>query len=102
MTERQAKTPLERAAYALCIADGKSPGAYRAHDIEGQPFNGPDTNPNWMEYLSAAKAVFGAISEPSATMIGWGSDAIKDLGQENERAAAQATWRAMIQAALQE
>jgi hypothetical protein len=56
------KSPLERAARALCELEGNPPGA----TMDGKPL--------WMDYLSEARVVIAAIREPSEKMIAAGRE----------------------------
>lgn len=90
-------TPLERAARALCTLDGKEPDVGEPFDVEAQPFGGPaSSEPSWLSYRDAARAVLQAIREPS--------DAMLDAGDiwTNEQCSPDAIWQAMIDAALEE
>ena len=51
------KSPLERAARALCELDGNIPGA----TMNGKPL--------WQDYLPEVRAVIAAIREPTEAMI---------------------------------
>lgn len=81
-------TVIERAARALCTLDGHPPDAKM------------DGGPLWKDYLPEVKAVMEAIMEPSKTMCEVGANWL--TGDKGPRAKAQAVWREMVRAAVEE
>lgn len=79
-------TPLERAARAICEAEGLDPNA-----------RNPLGHANWTSYISAARAVLLAIREPSDAMREQGYYEIA-YGENG----AKAIWQRMIDVALEE
>lgn len=82
------KSPLERAARALCELDNNPPGA----TMDGKPL--------WMDYLPEVRAVLQAIREPSVAMFQAGlhppkPDVVGAIPPLN-------IWQAMIDTALEE
>lgn len=94
-----AKSPLERAARALCELDNNPPGA----TMDGHPL--------WKSYLAEARAVLLAIREPSKAMLAGGGEiiaGIANLGDVDGPApisefydGANGAWQAMIDAAIE-
>jgi hypothetical protein len=78
------ETTLDRAARALEHALGQ--------EVSGLP---PQV------YVDATKRVLKALREPGEKAINWGTDAVKALAGDSERAAAESAWRAMIDATLE-
>lgn len=88
------ETPLERAARALCRAQGLP------EDYTGQ---GTCGDPSWKFKVEQARAVIMAIREPSEAMLA----ATRKFAQASEAHAytdmrAKSEWRAMIDATLAE
>ncbi|WP_260581169.1 hypothetical protein [Sphingopyxis sp. PET50] len=93
-------TPLERAARALCLADGLDPDRkFKSSDwSEG-------TAPHefaWHEYLPKARAVLTAIREPSEGMREAGAGQLFGAASDDWGEDAKKVWVAMIEAALTE
>lgn len=87
------KSPLERAARALCELDNNPPGA----TMDGKPL--------WMGYLPEVRAVLQAIREPSAAMISAAWEHRReddDHSRLGEEPLPEDAWPAMIDAALEE
>lgn len=82
------KSPLERAARALCELAGNPPGA----SMNGKPL--------WMDYLPEVRAVVRAIREPSGAMVAAGYEAMSN--GDGGPADAADCHRAMIDALLEE
>lgn len=61
------KSPLERAARALCALDGHPENA----TTDGKPL--------WMDYLPEARAVIGAIRDPSDEQVKAAADCENSL-----------------------
>lgn len=80
------KSPLERAARALCELDKNPPGA----TMDGKPL--------WMDYLPEVRAVLQAIREPSESMERAAGRAAGEMFTGAETVA----YTAMIDAALEE
>lgn len=87
-------TSLERAARALCTLDGNPENA----TMDGKPL--------WQDYLPEARAVLGALREPSPAMIEAGSEITSHIAstESSESFAADAAnvWRVMVGVALSE
>lgn len=93
------KSPLERAARALCELDNNPPGA----TMDGKPL--------WMDYLPEAHAVLQAIREPSQQIVEKGGIIIADLANFGDADGctpaseffpdAVDAWSAMIDAAME-
>jgi len=100
-------TPLERAARALWVENGRP-----YHMDEPSPSMAvPEQRPDWQRFVPQARAVLMAIREPSEAMVQAWLDAPLDLpeGVSFEAPAeiidpyhARSDWRAMIDAALEE
>jgi hypothetical protein len=93
-------SPLERAARALCLADGLDPDRkFKSSDwSEG-------TAPHefaWHEYLPKARAVLTAIREPSGEMLGEVHDTLLYAVKGEELDTARTVWDRMIDMALEE
>jgi hypothetical protein len=93
-------TPLDRAARALCLADGLDPDRkFKSSDwSEG-------TAPHefaWHEYLPKARAVLEALREPSGEMLGEVHDTLLYAVKGEELDTARTVWDRMIDAALAE
>lgn len=91
------KSPLERAARALCELDNNPPCA----TMDGRPL--------WMDYLPEARAVLRAVREPSRVMTDAGGEVEyagesdgEDVNVSAGNYAAGVIYRAMIDAALAE
>lgn len=89
-------SPIERAARALCVADGDKPD----RDFT----SGNVTFPCWKSYQSRARAVLQALREPSPDMKMAGAKAItaEHMKAMANYDAACDCWPAMIDAALSE
>ncbi len=84
------KSPLERAARALCELDNNPPGA----TMDGKPL--------WMDYLPEAKAALSAIREPSEAMVQAADASPCWIGHGEDEVIWPVAWAAMIDAALEE
>lgn len=77
------KSPLERAARALCALDGHAPDV----KLDGKPL--------WQDYLPEVRTVIASIKEPSSAMVAAADGLSCSVGTI-------AQWQAMIDEALEE
>jgi hypothetical protein len=89
---------LEKAARAMCVADGFDPDGLIAYAKSGHAVSRRE----WGIYLARARAALTALLEPSEAMAAAGADNLFAAANDDWSDDARVIWRAMIQAALDE
>lgn len=84
-----AKSPLERAARALCSFDGHAENI----KFEGEPM--------WQSYLPQARATIEAIRDPGPAALAAGGEQISTEGVKIGAQVAGSTWNRMLGAILE-